>query len=142
MTGTLMRVVPPIDLAYLSTDAGEVYSFRLSMLALAKPLKNLGIGLLFWLENGVVVDYEPNYAYYNDDCWKRSWEDGIYCQRSSGLPASIRDESQFNNPYRDWWEADGYDRGYARDGAPSAQPPPQRPVPVKPPRRSLWRRGG
>ena len=80
-----------------------------------------------WLENGVVVDYEPNYAYYNDECWKRSWEDGIYCQRTSGLPVSIRDESQFTNPYRDWWEADGYDRGYARDGAPSAQPYPVRP---------------
>ena len=58
MTGTLMRVVPPIDLAYLSTDDGKVYSFRLSMLALAKPLKNLGIRLLFWLENGVVERVE------------------------------------------------------------------------------------
>ncbi|MBI5941849.1 MAG: hypothetical protein HY859_15650 [Caulobacterales bacterium] len=86
-----------------------------------------------WLENGVVVDFEPNYAYYNDDCWKRSgWEDGIYCQRTSGLPASIRDESQFTNPYRDWWEADGYDRGYARDGAPTAQPYPVRPECIPP----------
>lgn len=95
-----------------------------------------------WLENGVVVDYEPNYAYYNDDCWKRSWENGVYCQRSSGLPASIRDESQFNNPYRDWWEADGYDRGYARDGAPTAQPYPTKPVPPKPARRGWGRRAG
>ena len=57
-SGTLMRVVPPIDLAYLSTDAGEVYSFRLSMLDLAKPLKNLGIRLLFWLENDMVERVE------------------------------------------------------------------------------------
>lgn len=57
-SGTLIRVVPPIDLAYLSTDAGEVYSFRLSMLALAKPLKNLGIRLLFWLESGVIERVE------------------------------------------------------------------------------------
>ena len=57
-SGTLIRVVPPIDLAYLSTDAAEVYSFRLSMLALAKPLKNLGIRLLFWLESGVIERIE------------------------------------------------------------------------------------
>lgn len=86
-----------------------------------------------WLENGVVVDFEPNYAYYNDECWRRSsWENGVYCQRSSGLPASIRDESQFTNPYRNWWEADGYDRGYARDGAPSAQPYPMPPECIPP----------
>ncbi|MDO9223899.1 MAG: hypothetical protein Q7U20_09345 [Caulobacter sp.] len=90
-----------------------------------------------WIEQGVVVDLEPNYAYYNDDCWKRSgWEQGVYCQRSTGLPSSLRDESGFTNPYRDWWEADGYDRAYQRDGPPSVQPYPVRPPPpAKPPRR-------
>jgi hypothetical protein len=86
-----------------------------------------------WVEQGVVVDFEPNYAYYNEDCWRRSaWEDGVYCQRSSGLPASVRDESQFTNPYRDWWEADAYDRGYTRDGPPTAQPYPARPECIPP----------
>ncbi len=86
-----------------------------------------------WLEQGVVFDFEPNYAYYNEDCWRRSsWENGVYCQRTSGLPASIRDESSFTNPYRDWWEADAYDRGYTRDGAPSAQPYPVRPECIPP----------
>jgi hypothetical protein len=87
-----------------------------------------------WIEQGVVVDLEPNYAYFNDDCWKRGWEQGVYCQRSSGLPPSLRDESGFTNPYRDWWEADGYDRAYQRDGSPAAQPYPQRPAPPAKPR--------
>lgn len=88
-----------------------------------------------WIEQGVVFDFEPNYAYFGDDCWKRGgWEQGIYCQRSTGLSASIRDESGFTNPYRDWWEADGYDRGYMRDGPPIAQPYPTRPAPPKKPR--------
>ncbi|MFZ5670965.1 MAG: hypothetical protein ACOY4K_15865 [Pseudomonadota bacterium] len=84
-----------------------------------------------WIEQGVVFDFEPNYAYFADDCWKRSWEQGIYCQRNAGLNAGIRDESAFSSPYRDWWEADGYERGYARDGAPQALPPPQPPAPPK-----------
>jgi hypothetical protein len=87
-----------------------------------------------WIEQGVVIDIEPNFAYYNDDCWKRDWEPGVYCQRSSGLPPSLRDESGFTNPYRDWWEADGYDRGYQRDPQPTAQPYPQRPAPPAKPR--------
>lgn len=94
-----------------------------------------------WFEQGVVVDLEPNYAYYNDDCWKRpGWEQGIYCQRSTGLPPSLRDESGFNNPYRDWWESDGYDRAYQRDGAPAVQPYPVRPAPPAPPRRGWGRK--
>jgi hypothetical protein len=88
-----------------------------------------------WIEPGVVVDLEPNYAYYASDCWNRPWEQGVYCQRSGALPAAIRDESQFVSPYHDWWEADGYDRGYARDGSPIVQPYPVRPAPPKKPRR-------
>lgn len=87
-----------------------------------------------WIEQGVVFDFEPNYAYFGDDCWKRGWEQGVYCQRSGGLNAGIRDESAFTSPYRDWWEADGYDRGYMRDGSPTVQPYPTRPAPPKKPR--------
>ncbi|MDO8295317.1 MAG: hypothetical protein Q7T19_02635 [Caulobacter sp.] len=93
-----------------------------------------------WIEQGVVFDFEPNYAYFADDCWKRSWEQGVYCQRNGGLNAGIRDESAFTSPYRDWWEADGYDRGYMRDGTPAAQPYP---VPPAPPKKSRFGgRGG
>jgi hypothetical protein len=93
-----------------------------------------------WIEQGVVFDFEPNYAYFNDDCWKRSWEQGVYCQRSGGLPPTLRDESGFTNPYRDWWEADAYDRGYMRDGPPAAQPYPTRPAPPPKPRWGSRRR--
>ncbi|MDP1967365.1 MAG: hypothetical protein Q8K93_34765, partial [Reyranella sp.] len=82
-----------------------------------------------WVEAGASADVDNNWAYYNGDCWRRQWEPGMYCQRSNALPSSLRDESGFNNPYRNWWESDGYDRGYSRDGAPRALPPPMPPAP-------------
>ena len=57
-TGTLIRVVPPMDLAYLSTDSGEVFNFPLSMLSLSKPLKSLGLRLSFRVERNIVVEIE------------------------------------------------------------------------------------
>lgn len=97
-----------------------------------------------WLAQGVSPigegpEVDNNWAYFNGPCWDRKWERGIYCQRSTALPAALRDESGFNNPYRDWWEADGYDRGYTRDGAPGFLPPP---APPAPPKKGWGRRSG
>lgn len=84
-----------------------------------------------WIEPGATAEVEFNWAYFGDDCWKRRWETGVYCQRTPTLPAAIRDERDFTSPFRDWWEADGYERGYGRDGAPRALPPPVKPTPPK-----------
>nr|MBP6546158.1 hypothetical protein [Phenylobacterium sp.] len=48
-------------------------------------------------------------------------------------PRAITDESGFDVSGRYGWEVDGYERGYARDGAPIARPP-------APPRRSRFGR--
>jgi len=94
-----------------------------------------------WIEPGATAEVEFNWVYFGDDCWKRTpWMPGTYCQRNPALPAAVRDERDFTNPYREWWEADGYDRGYSRDGAPKALPPPVKPPP--PPKGRRGRGGG
>lgn len=101
-----------------------------------------------WISQGRPVisgegpEVEANWAYFGapPNCWDRVWDDGVYCKTYATLPPGIRDESVFDNRYRDWWEADGYDRGYIRDGAPTIILP--RPTPPKPTttRRPFFRR--
>ena len=88
-----------------------------------------------WVEQGATADVEHNWVYYGGDCWRQQWERGTYCVRASNLPSSLRDESVFSSSSRPWWEADGYDRGYSRDGAPGALAPA---VPPPPPPKG-WR---
>ncbi|MBP7705281.1 MAG: right-handed parallel beta-helix repeat-containing protein [Caulobacter sp.] len=92
-----------------------------------------------WVEQGATADVESNWVYYGGDCWRERWDRGTYCVRQSSLPQGLRDESSFGGGYREWWESDGYDRGYGRDGAPSALPPPQPPAPT---RKGWGRRSG
>lgn len=79
-----------------------------------------------YVEAGSNVDIQYNWVYSGLDCWRRSWDPGVYCLSSRQMPPALRDESSFGAGRRDW-EADGYDRGYLRDGEPKALPP------VKPP---------
>lgn len=90
-----------------------------------------------WMEPGVEVVREFNYVYY-DQCWTRNWSPGEFCQRTSQLPQAARDDSVYSSPYRDWWEADAYERGYQRDGAPTFQAPIGPPPPPAPPPRRRW----
>jgi len=76
-----------------------------------------------WVEYGATADLDSNWVYYDRDCWRQDFGRGTYCVRNDRLPTSLRDETGFADPRRDWWEADGYERGYSRDGAPSALPP-------------------
>lgn len=87
-----------------------------------------------WVEQGARADVDSNWVYYNGDCWRQDFGRGSYCVRASSLPAGLRDDSGYfgqGDRGRDWWESDGYDRGYGNDGAPSALPPagpPPRPA--------------
>ncbi|HRD45871.1 MAG TPA: hypothetical protein PLF78_05245, partial [Caulobacter sp.] len=57
--------------------------------------------------------------------------------RASSLPATLRDDSWAQPSSRNWWESDGYDRGYTRDGVPGALPAA---VPPPPPKKKGWGR--
>ena len=90
-----------------------------------------------YVEPGSNVDIQYNWVYSGMDCWRRSWDPGVYCLSSRQMPPALRDESGFGAGRRDW-EADGYDRGYLRDGEPKALPPVAPPAPPK--RRGLFRK--
>jgi len=92
-----------------------------------------------WVEYGANAEIEFNWVYYGSDCWRQQWDRGTYCVRSSSLPATLRDESWMQPSSRNWWEVDGYDRGYSRDGTPGALPAA---VPPPPPKKKGWGRGG
>jgi hypothetical protein len=83
-----------------------------------------------YAEPGSNIDVQYNWAYSGMDCWRRSWDVGIYCLSARTMPSALRDESAYGANRRDW-EADGYDRGYQRDGEPKALPPAQPPVTKK-----------
>lgn len=87
-----------------------------------------------YVEPGSNVDIQFNWAYSAADCWRRSWDPGVYCLSIRSLPAGVRDESAFGTYRRDW-EGDGYDRGYLRDGEPKALAPVK---PPEPPKRKGW----
>lgn len=77
-----------------------------------------------WVEYGVNADVDSNWVYYRGDCWRQDFGRGSYCVREDRLPSALRgDNLGFSSDYREGWDADGYDRGYGRDGAPSALPP-------------------
>ncbi|MDQ0463568.1 hypothetical protein QO010_001339 [Caulobacter ginsengisoli] len=83
-----------------------------------------------YVEPGSNVDIQFNWAYSAMDCWRRSWDPGVYCLASRQLPPAVRDERDFGTYRRDW-EGDGYDRGYMRDGEPKALPPAAPPAAPK-----------
>lgn len=89
-----------------------------------------------YVEPGSNVDIQFNWVYSAVDCWRRSWEPGVYCLSSRQMPAALRDESGFGVGRRDWG-ADGYDRGYQRDGEPKALPPA---APPPPPKRGFFKK--
>lgn len=89
-----------------------------------------------WIEYGATAEIEDNWVYYGGDCWRQTWDRGTYCVRSSSLPWSLRDDSWMQPSGRNWWDYDGYDRGYSRDGAPGYLPPAAPPPAPK----KGWRR--
>lgn len=89
-----------------------------------------------YVEPGSNVDIQFNWVYSAIDCWRRSWDPGQYCLNARAMPAALRDESAYGIKSRDW-EADGYDRGYLRDGEPKALPPVK---PPEPPKRGFFRK--
>lgn len=80
----------------------------------------IGAGVNY--ERGVEPITEPNYIYSPQGCDYRM-PPGAYCRPMIEAPRAITDESGFEASGRYGWEVDGYERGYARDGAPTAWPP-------------------
>ena len=97
----------------------------------------IGAGMSY--ERGVEPVTEPNYVYSSQGCGYRM-PPGAYCRPMIEAPRAITDETGFDASGRYGWEIDGYERGYSRDGAPTARPPipPRkskfgRPPPAPPP---------
>lgn len=90
-----------------------------------------------WVEYGATAEIEYNWVYYGSDCWRQQWDRGTYCVRASSLPSTLRDDSWMQSSSRNWWESDGYDRGYSRDGAPGALPTAVPPPPPPKPKRGF-----
>lgn len=92
-----------------------------------------------YAEPGAILDLEDNWYYSDIDCWRQRLDRGLYCVTSRNLPAGLRnDDSGWTPGRRRGWEDDGYERGYMRDGRPTALPPAT--PPPEPPRRDRRRR--
>ena len=96
-------------------------------------MRNRFIGGDLEYDRGVEPLFEPNYFYSDRGCRGRPIP-GVYCRGMFEMPRGIYDETGFDGDNRYGWDADGYERGYLRDGPPlpqSYRPPP-------PPRRHWW----
>jgi hypothetical protein len=90
-----------------------------------------GGGRAAYAEPGAILELQDNWVYSDGDCWRQRYDRGLYCVSSRNLPGSLRDNSGWSDRRRRGWDADGYDSGFQRDGAPNALPPAQPPAPPK-----------
>jgi hypothetical protein len=91
-------------------------------------MRNRFIGGGLDYDRGVEPLFEPNYHYAPLGCRFRL-APGIWCRAMFEAPRGVFDETGFDGDERYGWDADGYERGYLRDGPPlpqSYRPPPPR----------------
>jgi hypothetical protein len=89
-------------------------------------MRNRFIGGGLDYDRGVEPLFEPNYHYAPLGCRFRL-APGIWCRAMFEAPRGVFDETGFDGDERYGWDADGYERGYLRDGPPlpqSYRPPP------------------
>jgi hypothetical protein len=92
-----------------------------------------------YVERGTQATVLNNWV-YADECRRFGWGNGQYCVDNRRLPPSLKDQDRMWKYDREYWDFDGYDRGYDRDGgAPFEVGPP--PAPPKP-REPWWKRHG
>lgn len=83
-----------------------------------------------YVERGTQAIVENNWV-YAADCRRFGWGGGQYCVQTQRLPPYLRDRDRMWRYDRDYWDIDGYDSGYQRDGAPFEIQAPPAPPPCK-----------